>query len=84
MALNSRLTSNKFSSIEKTANKYLVTYLIILVAASAAATVVRVVNFHDPVTGIPWYVKPLFFKDTNLSVSTARMVKLVNTTNSLF
>lgn len=69
MALNSHLTSNKFSSVEKMANAYLICYLTILLATSAACTAVRVANLRDLESGIPWYIQPLYAKDKTVTVS---------------
>jgi phospholipid-translocating ATPase len=69
MALNSRVTSSKFSSVEKAANKYLVTYLMLLVIFAGTATIVRMLLQDDPVMGTPWYIEPLILKDKTISVS---------------
>ena len=57
LALNSRLTSNKFSTIEKTANHYLITYLCLLIMMSFFCTVLRCIYRNDPVIGLPIYIK---------------------------
>ncbi|RWS10698.1 putative phospholipid-transporting ATPase IF-like protein [Dinothrombium tinctorium] len=59
MALNSRLTSNKFSSIEKTVNKSLILYFCILVLLSTCCTSLRVYYRDDPEMSLPWYLLPL-------------------------
>lgn len=67
LALNSRLTSNKFSSVEKTANRYLIAYLTILVAFSASFTAIRFAVWNHPVMGTAWYFKPLYTKPIDVS-----------------
>ena len=67
LALNSRLTSNKFSSVEKTANRYLIAYLTILVAVSATFTGIRFAVWNHPTMGTAWYFKPLFTKPIDVS-----------------
>lgn len=74
LALNSRLTSNKFSTIEKydrfviefefnhfqivfrTANRYLIAYLLILIVISTICLICRCINVNDPGMGSPWYI----------------------------
>lgn len=66
LALNSRLTSNKFSSVEKTANYYLIAYLTILVTFSAVFTGIRFALWNDPTKGKAWYFRPLFTEPINV------------------
>lgn len=67
LALNSRVTSNKFSSVEKTANRYLISYLIILLVFSATFTAIRFALFSHPTMGTAWYFRALFSKPIDVS-----------------
>lgn len=71
LALNSRLTSNKFSSVEKTANRYLIAYLTILIAFSASFTAIRFAIWNHPTMGKAWYFRPLFTKPIDVSSCTS-------------
>lgn len=67
LALNSRLTSNKFSSVEKTANRYLIAYLMILMTFSVSFTGIRFAIWNHPTLGTAWYFRPLFTNPINVS-----------------
>ena len=59
MALNSLLTSNKFSSVERTVNKYLIIYFNILLFVSSTCAFFNIIN-KDQVEGVvPWYLLDL-------------------------
>jgi phospholipid-translocating ATPase len=67
LALNSRLTSNKFSSVEKTANRYLISYLIILLIFSVTFTGIRFAVMSNATMGQAWYFKELVVKTIDVS-----------------
>ena len=45
MSQNSKMSNNKFSTVEKSMNKYLVFFLLLLVAEVALSTILKV-KFH--------------------------------------
>lgn len=56
LALNSKLTSNKFSTVEKTVNVYLVAYLVLLCSSAAFCTLMRYNYIDDLAVSKPWYL----------------------------
>ena len=59
MSMNAKITRNKFSTVEKTMNKYLVFFLILLLLEVALATTLKyTVAFDSPgkeEADLPWY-----------------------------
>ncbi|XP_022245429.1 probable phospholipid-transporting ATPase IF isoform X1 [Limulus polyphemus] len=57
LSLNLRLTSNKFSTVERSMNKFLLFFLVLLVTEVSIATGLRYFYIRDPVLGVSWYLQ---------------------------
>ncbi|KAI1285876.1 Phospholipid-transporting ATPase IH [Halotydeus destructor] len=55
LAMNSRLTPNKFSTVERTVNRYLIVYLTVLLITSLFCAIYKYTLKDDQAVGKPWY-----------------------------
>ncbi|XP_076370308.1 phospholipid-transporting ATPase IF-like isoform X1 [Tachypleus tridentatus] len=56
LSLNLNLTYNKFSTVERSMNKFLIFFLVLLAVEVTLATGMKYFYQNDPVRGIPWYL----------------------------
>ncbi|XP_050716966.1 phospholipid-transporting ATPase IF-like [Eriocheir sinensis] len=71
MALNLKMTSAKFSTVEKTMNYFLLFYLVVLVLEITCSTLVRYLVYDDPFLDDMWYLG----KNPNATVTARGVVQ---------
>ncbi|XP_022246740.1 probable phospholipid-transporting ATPase IF isoform X2 [Limulus polyphemus] len=56
LSLNLKLTYNKFSTVERSMNRFLIIFLVLLALEAFVATGLKYFYQNDPVMGTPWYL----------------------------
>ncbi|XP_076350906.1 phospholipid-transporting ATPase IF-like isoform X2 [Tachypleus tridentatus] len=56
LSLNLKLTYNKFSTVERSMNRFLIIFLVLLALEASFATGIKYLYQNDPVMGTAWYL----------------------------